>query len=335
MALNPFQSEIEKLAKSMNLKGSAQQGVYNTPQFLDLVQRFYGAIPLPAGINESMVKSRSATGVEYTDPEGYFHQLVRNLNAVDPRLGEVSEKSTNRPAVLPLGGQQQTQLNTLQNQLNRTFTNPFQLANIDPKTMEALAAMTAAEDQALREAFQRAQGTAVAQLVGQGVGSSSISADILGKLLQDQGLVQSQTKANQASRELGVRQFLTQGQQQQDQNLQAFVAELLGLGAQRDIASGQIGVQREGMNQQNEQFFRQLQETIRQFDEQMRMQERQAFINNLFKGVSAGAGIATGIGGLFNPASAAGGSAFGGSSLFLTPPINPYGSPNPNRNAFA
>ena len=325
MALNPFQAEIEKLAKSMNLKGSAQQRVYNTPQFMDLVQRFYGNIPLPAGINESMVKSRSASGLEYTDPEGYVHQLVRNLNGVDPRLGEVSEKSTNRPAVLPLGGQQQTQLNTLQNQLNQVFTNPFQLANIDPQSMQALAAMAAAEDQALKEAFQRAQGTTVAQLVGQGVGSSSIAGDLMGKLLQDQGLVQSQTKANQASRELGVRQFLSQGQQQQNQNLQQFVSELLGLGTQRDIASGQLGVQREGMNLQNEQFFKQLQETIRQFDEQLRMQERQSFINNLFKGVAAGTGIATGIGGLFNSASGSG-SAFGGNSLFLTPPINPYGN---------
>lgn len=323
MALNPFQSEVEKLAKSMNLKGSAQQSVYQTPQFMDLVQRFYGNIPLPAGINESMVTSRTPGSLEYKDPEGYFHQLMRNLNGVDPRLGQVSESSTNRPAVLPFGGGQQQQLNTLQNQLNQVFTNPFTLANLDPQTMQALAAMATAEDQALQQAFQRAQGTTVAQLVGQGVGTSSIAGDIMGKLLQDQGLVQSQSKANQANRELGVRQFLSQEQQQQNQNLQQFVSELLGLGTQRDIASGQLGVQREGQNLQNEQFYKQLQETIRQFDEQMRMQERQSFINNLFKGISAGAGIATGIGGLFNSAPT-GASAFSGSSFFQPPPINPY-----------
>lgn len=331
MALNPFQKEIENLAKSMNLSGSAQQQVYNTPQFQELVNRFFGAIPLPAGINESMVTSRSGSGLEYRDPEGYLTQLTRNLNAVDPRLGQVSQTSTNRPAVLPLGGQQQTQLNNFQSQLSDVFSKPLGLSQLDPQTMALLQKMADAENAQLSDAFQKAQGTTVAQLVGQGVGSSSIAADIMGKLLQDQGLVQNQAQGQQAGRQLGVQQFLTQGQQQQNQSLQQFVEQLLGLGTQRDIASGQIGLGKEQLGVQNEQFFAQLQEQVRQFNEQQRMQERQGLINNIFKGVAAASGVASGLAGGFG----GGGSAFSGGgalSSFQAPPINPYGNPNPFGN---
>lgn len=334
MALNPFQKEIENLAKSMNLSGSAQQQVYSTPQFQELVNRFFGAIPLPAGINESMVTSRSGGGLEYRDPEGYLTQLTRNLNAVDPRLGQVSQSSTNRPAVLPLGAGQQTQLNNFQGQLSDIFSKPLGLSQLDPQTMALLKQKADAENAQLSDAFQKAQGTTVAQLVGQGVGSSSIAADIMGRLLKDQGLVQSQAQGQQAERQLGIQQFLTQGQQQQNQSLQQFVEQLLGLGTQRDIASGQIGLGKEQLGVQNEQFFAQMQEQIRQFNEQQRMQERQGLINNIFKGVSTAASLGAGLAGGFG----GGGSAFSGGgalSSFQAPPINPYGNPNPFGNVRA
>lgn len=363
MGLNPFQSEVEKLALSKGLRGSAQASIYQTPDFMNLVQRFFGAIPLPAGVTEQMVTQRTPGMLEYRDAEGYLTQLMRNLSGTDPRLGEVSVGSTNRPSVLPiersnpilgnilgLGNQNQAsgggdffglpttgvpagsvtgqpqRSGSLLQQLNNLFSSPFAMADIDPKTLELLSARSMAENKMLDESFQRAQGTSIAQLVGQGVGSSSIAADIMGKLLQDQGLVRSNTLANQADRELGVRSFVTQGQAGRDQSMQQFVTELLGQALNRDVSGAQIDTSRMSLNQQDEQFFRTLIEQMRQFDEQMRFQERQSLINNIFKGIAAGTGIATGFAGGFG----GGGipappipNSFPSSSVFGNFPTNP------------
>lgn len=335
MALNPFQQEVSNLARGLGFRGSAEAQVYQRPEFAQLVNRFFGAIPLPAGINDSMVKSRSASGLTYLDPEGYEHILERNLNAVDPRLGQVTERSTNRPAVLPIeksnpilgqilglvngGASPGTSTGSPIEQLIAELRNPVALSGLDSRTMELLAQMKAAEDQALQEQFDRELGTVVAQLTGSGLGASSIAGETLSRAKQGQGLVRNQAQANQASREIGVRQFLTGADTTRRQGLQAFIQDLLGQGTQREISGAQIGVQEKGIDTQNEQFFSSLQEQIRQFNEQLRMQERQAFINNLFKGIAAGTSIATGVGRLFG-----GGSAFsGGGSLgsFQIPPF--------------
>lgn len=404
MALNPFQQEISNLARSLGLRGSAETQVYQRPEFAQLVNRFFGAIPLPAGIEESMVRSRSAGGLTYLDPQGYEHILERNLNAVDPRLGQVSERSTNRPAILPLEKtnaaapnqqMQQSLVNNLvgiltnqgnpaatTNQLTpvdqqffglpyvnpngsigglNTSTNaslpqqaqPFnfeefvnRISSLRPGFInqgfdqfgpnngrDLLSQIANAENLANQQLFDRQRGTAVAQLVGSGVGASSIAGDIMNQLLQGQGLVNAQAQSNQATRDLQLRELFTgiqenrsqqlqqfiqgiigqgvQNQQfnqqlsQQDrqfnaQNLQEFVTQLLGLGTQRDIASAGNETNRMQIGNQDEQFYKGLQEQIRQFDEQLRMQERQNLLNNIFKGVAAGTSIATGIGGLFN-----------------------------------
>jgi hypothetical protein len=146
--------------------------------------------------------------------------------------------------------------------------------------------MKDAENQALDQQFQQAQGTTIAQLVGQGVGSSSIAGNILGQLLQQQGLVRSQAQGQQAQRQLGVQQYLTGATQQQNQSLQQFLENLIGQGTQREISGAQVGTQQEGMRQQNEQFFASLQEQIRQFNEQLREQQRQNLFNNIFRGIA-------------------------------------------------
>jgi hypothetical protein len=327
MALNPFQQALSDAAHKMGLRGAAEQQIYNSPQYWDIVKQFFGDIQLPAGINESMVTSRNPGQLSYNDPEGYAHILLRNLNGLDPRLGSVSESSTNRPAVLPLAPQQQGQLNNLSSHLNDILMNPVALSTLDPKAMELLAQMKAAEDQALNEQFNRELGTNIAQLVGQGVGSSSIAEEALNRVKQGQGLVKSQELGQQAQRELELRQFLTGQNQQQNQSLQQFIENLLGLGTQRDIASAGNETQRTQIGTQNEQFYQTLQEQIRQFNEQMRAQERQSLWNNVFKGIAAGTGVVSGL---------AGGGA-GLSSLFsggkniasdkanyLTAPFNPY-----------
>lgn len=296
MPLNPFQLEIEKLAKSMGLKGAAQQQVYGTPQYQDLVNRFYGAIPLPAGVTESMVTGRTPGQVSYSDPEGYIHNLIRNLSGTDPRLGQVSESSTNRPAVLPSSKGEQTAINTLLPNLVNLFNSPVGLSQLDPQTLELLNQMKAAEDAALQQQFDREIGTVIAQLTGQGIGSSSMAGDILGQAKQSQGLVKSQAQGQQAQRQLGVQEFLTQGQQTRDQGMQDFVLNLLNQALNRDVSGAQIGVQQQQVTNQNDQFFRSLQETMRQFDEQKRMQERQNLFNNIMRGVAAAGSAVAGIG---------------------------------------
>lgn len=295
MALNPFQLEIEKLAKSMGLKGAAQQGVYSTPQFQDLVNRFFGNIPLPAGVNESQVTARSGSGLSYTDPEGFVHQLVRNLSGTDPRLGQVSESSTNRPAVLPSSKGEQSAITTLLPDIVNLFKTPVGLSGLDPQTLELLSQMKAAEDAALQEQFDREIGTVIAQLTGQGIGSSSIAGDILSQAKKGQGIVKSQAQGQQANRQLGVQQFLTQGQQGQNQDMQSFVLNLLNQALNRDVSGAQVGVQKEQVSNQNEQFFRTLQEQQRQFDEQQRAQERAALFNNIMKGITGATSLATGL----------------------------------------
>lgn len=311
MPLNPFQQKISDLARSLGLRGAAETNVYNTPQFQDLVNQHFGLIPLPAGITEDMVTSRSGSALSFTDPEGFIHNLVRNLNGVDPRLGQVTEASTNRPAVLPTPAPQQNALNELLPQLVNLFKNPVGLQSLDPNTLALLDQMKQAEDQALQQQFDRELGTLVAQLTGQGVGSSSIASDFLSRAKQGQGLVRSQAQGQQAQRQLGVQQFLTGATQQQNQDLQSFLQDLIGQGTQRDISGAQIGVQREGINKQNEQFFAGLQEQIRQFNEQLRMQERQNLLNNIFKGVAVAAAPFTGGLSLFSGLGGSGGFNFG------------------------
>jgi len=297
MALNTFQKAVSDLAHSLGLKGEAEKQVYNTPQYQDLIKRLYGDIALPAGITDAMVTNRSAGSLSYTDPEGYVHQLMRNLNGLDPRLGSVSEFSTNRPAVLPASGQEKSAVNDLLPQLVNLFKNPLGLSQLDPQTQALLAVMKQAEDQALQEQFDRESATSVATLVDQGVGSSSIAGNIMSQLLKGQGIVKSQAQGQQASRQLGLQQFLTQGQQTQNQDMQSFVLNLLNQALNRDVSGAQIGVQEKQIGNQNEQFYQTLQEQIRQFNEQQRAAERQSLFNNIFKGIAAGTSIAGGLAG--------------------------------------
>lgn len=267
MALNPFQRAIELLAQGMGLQGQAQQQVYQTPQFQDLINQFFGEIPLPAGVDPSMIVSKTPTSVEYRDAQGYIHRLERDINGVSPRLGQVQETSTNRPSVLPLGG-------------GPAGGGGPALAQLDPKTQGMLDQIFAAQNAIQEDAFQKAQGTSVAQLVGNGVGASSIAGQIMNQLLQGQSLARGNQQANQNQALIALMQFLT------------------GQGTERDIAGANIDTQRMQIGNQDDQFYRSLQEQIRQFDEQQRMQERQAMIGNIFKGIATATGVASGLGGL-------------------------------------
>lgn len=232
--LNEFQKAVEQLALSMGLRGSAQQGVYSTPQYQNLVDSYYGAFQVPPG---AQVLSRTASQVEYVDPEGYTHRLTRDLDGRSPTLGMIQEAS-NRPSILPSPTQQQETdlMSQLLSQLSQQFQQPVSapdisgyqqkidqlvqqlsqapsLQSLDPQTMAALDAIKAVENAKLQQQFQQGQGNLIASLYGKGVNQSSIANQAAGLLLQNQGLVQQQTQSDQAQRQIALQQFLSQLQQ--------------------------------------------------------------------------------------------------------------------------
>lgn len=307
MPLNPYQQAVSDLAHRLGLRGGAEQQVFQRPEFANLVNQFFGAIPLPAGIEESMVTSRTPSLLEFRDPQGYITRLERNLSGISPDLGKVKQTSTNRPAVLPSSGAGEIQaLQGLLPQLTNLFSNPVALSQIDPATLQLLSQIADAENQALDEQFRKVQGTTVAQLVGQGIGSSSIAGSIMDQLLQGQGLVKNQAQGQQAQRQLGVQQFLTQGQQQRDQSLQQFITELLNQSLGRDVSGAQVGVQKEQIGEQAREFDAQFQQHILEYQEQLRQQEREAMWNKIFKGISMVVPFINPVAGLFG-----GGGGFG------------------------
>lgn len=296
MALNPFQQAISNLAKSLGLRGQAEQQVYQRPEFQQLLIQQFGNIPLPAGIDESMVVSRTPQTVEYKDAQGYIHRLERDINGLSPRLGQVQETSTNRPSVLPLGG----------------GTNPDgspsgpALTQLDPKIQGMFQQIFEAQNALQEDAFQKAQGTSVAQLVGNGVGASSIAGTIMSELLKGQSLARGQQQGNQNQALIDIMKFLT------------------GVGTERDIAGANIDTQRTQIGNQNQQFYDNLQQQILQFQEQMRQAERQSLIDNIFKGVAVATGTAGGLSSAFS-SKPANPTVSGGS--YQAPPLgNPYGS---------
>lgn len=114
MALNAFQQAVSNLAKSLGLKGAAEQQVYQRPEFIKLVEQLYGKIPLPPGIDPSMVTRNDGLVLEYKDAEGYVHTLQRDVNGGSATLGQVQPENTNRPAIVTPPAQQaaERQLNT-------------------------------------------------------------------------------------------------------------------------------------------------------------------------------------------------------------------------------
>src|SRR4030095_3621483 len=106
MALNAFQQAVSDLAKSLGLKGAAEQQVYQRPEFIALVERLYGKIPLPPGVVPSQVTRNDGLVLEYTDAQGYTHRLQRDVNGASPNLGQVQADQSDRPPILPPNPQQ-------------------------------------------------------------------------------------------------------------------------------------------------------------------------------------------------------------------------------------
>lgn len=304
MALNAFQKEVQALAKRLGLKGSQEREVYNRPEYQQLLQKFFGDIQLPAGVDPSQIISKDAGSLIYRDAEGYTHRLERNLDGTSSDLGRVTEASTDRPAVLPVSKQIPGTENAIQQALrvlSGTFgvgANPvggegqffglpnpevtgsqnagtpgFQgtgaLGNLSPADKALLDQITQATLQQLDQQFTTQGGQLVSQLYSRGLNESTLANDAVTRLQQGQGLVRNQALSDAASRELGIRQFLTDLSTKSALDL---FNSIMGNETTRSVSSGQIGLGREELGQRRIDSDRQFQIEQQKLDLQRKAQ---------------------------------------------------------------
>ena len=213
-----------------------------------LAAEFFGALQAPEG---AKILSQTPMEVVYETADGKQYRQFRNLSgSLGADVGRVETKLLNPIGTTSgLGerelGQQLTDqisklnaiytqqaealsrgerlpgmntgvsnyLNQLDAVLARLTSSP-QLKSLDPESQAALDAINKATQLKLDQQFSSESDQLVAQLFGQGINRSSIAGDQANRLLQGQGLVRAQSLSDAAQREMAVRQFLSQLEQQ-------------------------------------------------------------------------------------------------------------------------
>jgi hypothetical protein len=306
MALNAFQTEVQKLAKKLGLQGADEQKVYANPQYQQLVGKFFGQIDLPAGVREEQVTFRSPSALEYKDEFGYTHKLQRNIDGRSPGLGQVEESSTDRPAVLPLS-KTNPGIEEAMRLLTERTAKPFSegLPDLDPDTLAQLQAIAKGNQDQLDQLFERGRADLVTGLYGSGTNRSTLANDASGRLLQEQGLVQSQKLSQDAERELNLRTGLRgQNIQLRDQDIN-YLMGLLGQDTARAVPSAQLSADQAKTRENARQFD--LQYLLEQ--EKIKQQQRSGLMSALAGIASAGLSLIPGVGPILGAATS---SIFGG-----------------------
>lgn len=246
-----FVKQVKQLEKITGIRG---QGVYATPQYQDLVRRVFGDIQVPPG---SQIISQTPSVVYYKDQFGNTYKSSRNLNASLGDFGTISTQLDQGASQSSLGELDMAKnvLPTIQDLLKQYLgTNEFDtgissildrvksisdrleapqtLGNIDPSVQSLLDQQKQAVLDRLNQQYTDQQAQLTSNLFGQGINRSSIAADQAGRLLGQQGLSTSAAMGEAAQRELAVRQFLAQLEQQN-----------LALSAQNLLQGGQLSIQ--------------------------------------------------------------------------------------------
>lgn len=335
-----------------------------TPQEYDKAAlEFFGPIPLPQGATEI---ARTGTSLTYKGPDGKTYTAKRNTdsNLGNVDIGRIETKLGNDDGTIqPLIGNQSAAgeqdfakglLSQVQNQvgggaqwldelmknIQRLQQTPT-LAGLDPETQAALKAITDAQLGQLNQQFTDQSGELTARLFGQGINRSSIAGSQANRLLQGQGLVTQQALSDAASRELGIRQLLTQLGQQglteagsqlvQGGNLQnnqvntssQLLMALLNQALQRETAGVSLGLEDNAQRNQQAQFDKNYGLANTQYETQAQAQRQQAhraLVNSIISGVAGvalgplGGLAAGGLTSLFNPAGAGAAITQGGAS---------------------
>lgn len=188
---------------------------------------------------DAQILSRGVNGVTFIDAQGFLHQMTRNGDATSADFGRVNDE-TNRPAVLSATDQIPGLSNTLsqaQGAVNRGLSGG--LAELTPETLALLKTIEESSIEQLRQKFTKEGGDLVASLFARGMNESTLAGDAVGRLQQSQGLVLNDALSDSASRNIGLRQFLTQ------LSTGAGVDTLLGLTGQetsRALGAGQLAL---------------------------------------------------------------------------------------------
>lgn len=221
MALTAFQREVQALARRLGLRGDAERQVYSRPEYNDLLQSFFGNVPLPPGVDPSMVTEQSAGILKYKDAEGYEHILRRNLDGSSPDVGRVNQDETNRPSVLPVN-KQSPETQQVINQAVQSIVRGLGggTSNPDATTNQTFFGLPFVDESG------KSQGVNSTQTVGSG--SSQPPGGRLNNLSpEDKALLDTITKADLSRiREL----FTSQGG--------GLVAQLFGRGMQQSSLAG-------------------------------------------------------------------------------------------------
>lgn len=264
--LSPYQLAIQGAVG----KGKGADKRLTADMLGRIADQVFGAAPVTPG---SQIIYQDAVTVRWRDSDGYEHTAMRSLDGRDPNAGRWNIQ-TNRPAILPDKGAQQLSatltpgvVNDLEavRALSAQLQQPATLLNLDPETKAALQQITDNTLAQLQQQFERDQAARVAELFGNRIQQSSIAGNVLGQLLQQQGLVRSQALSDAATRELGTRQYITDTQRARQQlALQGLLGSagtgsnllqnLTGQQTQRDIASGGINLDYAKLGEAARQF---------------------------------------------------------------------------------
>lgn len=340
-SLTDFQRAVSNLENQTGIRG---QAIYSSPQYAQLVQSWFGDIPVPPGAE---VVSKSPFSVTYKDAFGNQRTATRNMDARFGDFGSVNSNISQPSAQGPYNeldfyksqekglqdlfskylGQQTAGRSDLIDRVlgisNRLEQTPT-LGTPDPSVMALLSQIKANDQAQLAQQFQNQNAALTADLFGSGINRSSIAADQAGRLMGQQGLVQAQSLSDAAQRELAIRQFLSQMEQQnlalsgqnllqgagienqQQQTLQSaqfnvadYLQKLLNQGLSRELGLGQLGIAERGQSLAERQALNQNQFNLAQLDLQQK-QARGSLLNKILGGVGSLASAFIGIPGLSN-----------------------------------
>lgn len=306
-SLTDFQKAVQNLERQTGING---QAIYNSPQYAQLVKQWFGDIPVPPGAE---VVSQSPFAVTYKDAFGNTRTATRNMDARYGDFGSVSNNLSEASTQGPLNEvdifnkrapeleallqnfltQQQSRSDLINRMLgisDRLEASPT-LGTPDPSVAGLLAQINNNAQTQLNNQFQNQQAQLTADLFGSGINRSSIAADQAGRLMGQQGLAQAQLMSDAAQRDLGIRQFLAQMQQQnlalsgqnllqgagielegQKVNQQGqmgalnFLSQILNQSLQRELGVGSLGLQERGQSLAERQALDQNQFNLAQLD---------------------------------------------------------------------
>src|SRR5262249_33460898 len=284
--LSPYQLAIQNAVG----KGKGA-GALVTPEIAGrAADSIFGPAPITPG---SQILYQDAQQVQWIDPEGYTHQATRSLDGRDPNAGRW-QINTNRPNVLP-NQQQQGVTQALGQQVQQAYTTPLALAQLDPETAARLQAIYQSQQAANAQNLADQQGQLLAGLYGNRVNQSSIANEAAARFAQYAGLVNQQTAADAATRELQARQYLTGIGQQRNEAVGNLYNALSGQGTQRDIANAGYNLDYARLAEQARQANQGFELGQQQADTQLAQQR--STLNRVLQGINAASGVAGAIGG--------------------------------------